>query len=432
MNLPFRKSLLIEISGAVVVFISNIATARLLGISEFGAFSVTLGILNLALLLSRLGYDQLPAKYVSIYFDKDDFGNLKGFILFGILSIITSSILCVLFLFGILEFIPTENDTLILISITLPILALSQMLDSSLRGIHKILLARFIISIIRPSAYIIILITFLYYYTYSPDVNTAYLAYLYSILIMFLLLFLVFMLYIPKKIFYVRSIYNIKEWLSTSFSFMLISGFHMVLIQTNIIFIGALSNNEEAGLYSAASKFSGLISLIMISITQVSAPHIARLHKSKKHKELQQLIFKTNRVINFFCVPGILFIIIFGKPLLSLMGKDFADGYVILIILLFGHLGQALLSPANVILNMCGMQSITVKAAWVSVLFNIGLCIILIPLIQAKGAAIGLSVSLISWYGIMTYFTHKKLHLNIFDQSMVLFFSKIYNKVFSR
>jgi O-antigen/teichoic acid export membrane protein len=90
------------------------------------------------------------------------------------------------------------------------------------------------------------------------------------------------------------------------------------------------------------------------------------------------------------------FLLIFGKPLLSLFGPSFSSGYPLLYILSIGILVRASIGPAETLLTMAGQQGITAIVYTATFAFSIVLNIVLIPRFGLVGAASAMSLALIA------------------------------------
>ncbi len=85
----------------------------------------------------------------------------------------------------------------------------------------------------------------------------------------------------------------------------------------------------------------------------------------------------------------------FGKPILSLFGPQFTEGYHLMFILAVGLLARAAIGPMERFLNVIGKQGINALIYGGAFAVNIVLCLVLIPPLGAAGAAIAISTALI-------------------------------------
>ena len=84
-----------------------------------------------------------------------------------------------------------------------------------------------------------------------------------------------------------------------------------------------------------------------------------------------------------------------GKPLLSLFGPQFTDGYQLMFILSLGLLARAAIGPIERLLSMLGEQRACAIVYGGAFVLNIGLCLILIPIFGSAGAAIATTTALV-------------------------------------
>ncbi|TIM51531.1 MAG: lipopolysaccharide biosynthesis protein, partial [Mesorhizobium sp.] len=72
---------------------------------------------------------------------------------------------------------------------------------------------------------------------------------------------------------------------------------------------------------------------------------------------------------------------------LSLFGAEFVAGYPLLFLLVFGVVARAAVGPCESLLTMSGNQNICAAVYAMTLAFNIGLNLVLIPLFGLWGAA---------------------------------------------
>ena len=74
-----------------------------------------------------------------------------------------------------------------------------------------------------------------------------------------------------------------------------------------------------------------------------------------------------------------------GRPLLSLFGPDFVDGYPLMFILAIGLIARASVGPVERLLNMLGEQRTCAVVYAIAFAVNLVLCFVLIPRFGVDG-----------------------------------------------
>jgi O-antigen/teichoic acid export membrane protein len=103
-----------------------------------------------------------------------------------------------------------------------------------------------------------------------------------------------------------------------------------------------------------------------------------------------------------------------GKPLLSLFGAQFADGYQLMFILAVGLMARAAIGPAERLLSMVGEQRACAAVYATAFLLNLALCIVLIPRLGVTGAAVSTAIALVVESALLFAVTRRRLGFHVF------------------
>jgi O-antigen/teichoic acid export membrane protein len=98
-----------------------------------------------------------------------------------------------------------------------------------------------------------------------------------------------------------------------------------------------------------------------------------------------------------------------GKPMLMLFGPEFTSGYPLLFLLVFGVVARAAVGPCESLLTMSGNQNICAAVYAMTLAFNIGLNVVLIPLFGLWGAAIATSLAMVFEASALSFTVWRKL-----------------------
>ena len=114
----------------------------------------------------------------------------------------------------------------------------------------------------------------------------------------------------------------------------------------------------------------------------------------------------------FLTIPILILILFFSEFILRLFGEQFILGSLCLNILIAGQLINVLCGSVGYILNMTEYQNIFKWIIVFTVIMNVVLNIVLIPLYGIFGAAVASMISLILWNMISCIYIYKKFNIS--------------------
>ena len=202
---------------------------------------------------------------------------------------------------------------------------------------------------------------------------------------------------IARRVPTVEPLFDTAVWLKVSLPLLLIQGFVLLHLQTDLIMVGSLLTPERAAQYNAAAKTAFLIVFILQAGIAFGAPKFAQLYSENRRSDLQSLL---SAIIHWTFWPSLsltLIFVVFGDSILAVFGPSYVAAYWPLVILALGQLMTAAAGPVSVLLNMTGHQVPCARWLGISAGLNIVLNAILIPWIGLVGAAIGTAVSTLFW-----------------------------------
>ena len=134
-------------------------------------------------------------------------------------------------------------------------------------------------------------------------------------------------------------------------------------------------------------RLATLISLALIAVNTISAPKFSDLYWSDNHKELQNVIFHSSKLLFILSVIPAVIIILCAKQILQIFGSAFIEGNTVLIILICGQLINSITGSVGALINMTGHQKALRNIILFTLIINIPLSYTFIPIYGVKGAA---------------------------------------------
>lgn len=192
---------------------------------------------------------------------------------------------------------------------------------------------------------------------------------------------------------------------------MAISGLcFFLMLFFDVMLLKKYYSSDEVAYYSIAVKMFTILSMVIVAININVAPNIAEYVSSKNKLELKKILNRSRKIICLINIPTGLFLIAFGKSILSFFGDNYVNAYSAMVIIVIAQMIASLFGSIAIILNMANKQHLFKNILLVSTFINLTLNIILIPGYGMIGAAISLAISLLLWNLISYYYYKKTIH----------------------
>lgn len=182
-------------------------------------------------------------------------------------------------------------------------------------------------------------------------------------------------------------------------SVMMVSSAVLVLYQQiDIIMLGVLANATAVGIYRPASQLAQLIAFATQTITVPLMPVIARYYAEGNHAVLQRVLVLLSRLAVLGTMIVFAVFVVVGEPLIArIFGAEFVGGYPALLILAGSYVISTLSGVVGVFMNMTGHARYVATVSVASLLLNVALLTVAIPLAGLEGAAVAMAISRVSW-----------------------------------
>ncbi|MFI3245179.1 MAG: oligosaccharide flippase family protein [Ferrimonas sp.] len=164
------------------------------------------------------------------------------------------------------------------------------------------------------------------------------------------------------------------------------------------LFLAVFSSEEQVGYFRVAMQLTTLLSMGLQAVNTITGPKIATLYHAGRLLDAQRLLRQSVRLSCACVVPAVVFLVVLNKPLIGwLFGPQYAPVSDLVLILCVGQLVNVLMGSVGLVINMTGYE-VRGLIIQLSVLVLVaGLLLVLVPLYQAKGAAIAVTTGLILW-----------------------------------
>lgn len=210
--------------------------------------------------------------------------------------------------------------------------------------------------------------------------------------------------------------------------FIFLSSANLLQANVDILMLGQMSGAESAGIYSAASRITTGLAMVLAAANMVTAPKISALYHAGDQSRVQRLVGIQALVVTLVGIAVLLGLLVLGEWILGVFGDEFVAGYAAMTILLIGQMVNAVCGPVGYLATMSNHARTAAKLMWVALVVNVILNALLIPLWGIEGAAVATGASMVVWNLGLVAFTIRRLDVNPTIMAFVTrpgFYSKV-------
>ncbi len=401
-------------AGIGIGFLSHVLLARMLQAEEYSKYIYVLTWLNVLVLLGKAGFDTATLRFVAAYRSAGENGRLRGYLRqsrsigFAVSILVAAGAgATVTALSGRLD--PILYAAFLVSCLALPVNSLLAIRCAALQAIKKVVRAELPQSVARPAltlagAWILYRIA-----GRSPRADETMVAYLAAGILALLMVEFWNRSVLTREQSTAPPEYETGLWVRTAVPLLMISGFHMVLNQTDTLMLGMIRTTGEAGAYAVASRVTQLIFLGQWAVNAIAAPMISELHHGGEKARLQETASYAARAAFMVTVPLAFGLVFFGRQVLAFFGSEFTIAWPAVAILGAGMLLNVLCGSVGLLMTMTGHQNETSKVLGGAAVLNIILNAVLIPLFGLIGAAIATAFTAALWNIALVVLVRKRL-----------------------
>jgi O-antigen/teichoic acid export membrane protein len=208
--------------------------------------------------------------------------------------------------------------------------------------------------------------------------------------------------------------YDFRLWLLTALPILMVDGFFSLLAYTDVIVLQHFRPPNEVAVYYAAVKTLALVSFIYYSVAATTAHRFSGFNVNGDREGLSAFVSQAVKWTFWPSLAASALLLAFGRPILSLFGAQFVDGYHLMFILAVGLLARAAIGPIERLLSMLGEQRVCALIYATAFAVNIGLSIVLIPHFGMAGAACATATALVMESILLFTVTKRRLGFHVF------------------
>jgi len=375
-----------------------VVLARLLGVKGFGIYAFCISVVNLLMIPSMIGGQNLLVREIAAYRAKEEYSLLRGLVR-RIRQMTTAAsffiALCAACI-GMLIYQDSQMEIPFITAMALvPLMAALELHGAALRGFRYILTGQVFLALL-PAFVIILFCLMIWVHGAAPSPETAIIAHAAASGLLVAAVLICFSRLQPDGVKTARPAYETSRWIGSMLPFVFAGGMQVLNREISVIFLGTMQGPEEVGLFRVAQRGAGLVPFGLMAVNMAIAPTVSELFAKGDKQRLQEIITKSTRAILGFAAPMAFLLILGGKWLIPFVfGPEYAPAYILLVILCLGQLFNAAMGSVGLILNMGGFENIVARGVTAAAVANIIFNLSLIPVLKATGAAIASCFSLI-------------------------------------
>ena len=382
----------------IIRFVNNILITQHLGAGLYGLYVLANQILKLIINIGQLGITKTNLRFVSFYAVRNEHDKIKGTFLFFFKIILTTAVilLTAVFIFApiIADVIyekPEIKKIIRILIFTLPATLILSIVMSSLRGLK--LIKQFVILKIAPAINFTIILLIVFALGYKLE------GLVYGQLINVYIFLPLALLILFRKYFMSRR--NIKpkvkkkELIKFSYPLYITSFISFFSKSFPIFFMGFMLANKEIGIYNVCLRLTLLTGFASSAFAIIFVPVISNLYGKGSKKIIEKLNKTITKWMFGFTLIMTFLIFLYAEQILSIFGKEFGKGRIVLYLIVTAQLLANATGLAGSILVMSGRPKIVLLNSVIMLILMVGLSVLFIPKYEILGAGIAYSASFI-------------------------------------
>lgn len=383
---------------------------RMMAPDHYGLYAIVISVMILLALPFAGGFSVFIIRHASAAMATNRLDLFRGLIQKSFIWVLGGSVTLSIATYYLIPFIVPDYALIYRIGLGLvvfsPLLLFS---GSVLRALRHVLLGRFPEFFIQPA--LLAGILFLFFVsgveTLYPDNVLGIHVGSYAVALSISLCILSF--FLPKDFWKTKASCETKKWVKSALPLMLAVGLVIVNSNIDIVMVGALAGETEAGQYRVASRLAGFVLFFLFASNNAIGPVISGLHAKGEKVELQKTLTAIARLTFLCTLPVAILLWIWPNDILTLLfGSAFAAGSMALVILVCANFFSVSMGQVGHVMSLVGQEKYTAYAALIAMVINVVLNAALIPQYGLNGAAIATGTSIVAWNAILAIWTAKK------------------------
>lgn len=396
---------------------TSIILARTLGPEGFGQYAFIMALIPLIALPVNGGLPQLLTREIATFVHGNQWSLYRGALraAHAWVLLVAGLVLMLYWVFGAgFGWMPREGKWSLLpvALLMIPLLGLAAVRVGTIKGLGQPAYAEIPGQLIQPSVMLILFGALAWHG--SLNTQAAITGQVAGAGLVFILASWMFFRIQPAQVKGLKPEYRLNRWKSALLPFSMIALFSTLNTQIGVIVLGLLSTDGQVAAMRVAERGGQFVVMSLTLVNMVIAPYIVRAHKDGDKAMLQNLARKSARGSLLLALPVALLLIFWGRPLIEIaFGSDYAAiAYWPVAIVAIGQLFNVFFGSVGYFLSMSGFEKETLRGQLIAIVVNLALCFVLIPGYGAVGAALAVSLGVISWNTLLWVMVKRRIGIN--------------------
>ena len=389
----------VRLCSILLALVTSIVLARTLGVESFGKYAFVMALVPLLSLPVAGGLAPLLTREIATYCHNDNWPLFRGLLRASHAWVLTCSLVLLL-----LAWLYVDADAaagqgrlqLVMIALLLvPLGGVNAIRSGVLKGMGMPVRAVLPVQIIQSTLFLLALS--LIGLAYSLNVVTVLWVQVAAALLAYLAGSWLLLRNRPAGVRHGPTSYETLRWSSSLLPFALLAAVGTFNSQIGILMLGMLGTDEQVGGLRVADRAAHLVGLPLTLVNMVIAPYIVRARGDGDQQRLQRLAQRAARGSFAIAITVAVPLVLFGSAVITFVfGDDFArPAYLPMVLLIAGYLVNVFFGSVGYLLSMSGFVRDSVKGQVASILVNVTLCALLVPVYGALGAAAGVALGML-------------------------------------
>lgn len=396
-------SMLMKFVGLFVGQAFAFVAAHFLGAEAWGAFSLGLGVLTIAAIISTLGLDIGLLRLIAEAAGKNEDHTIREVYKKAAIIAVPASILVAAIIWLNVDFLATNlfkkpelKNVFILAAISVIPATIININSQSIRGfklVPQFVFLNFVGRFLFALAFLPLAI--MLFRNSGLELTISYLMGLGVLMILSYY-------WVIKRVNKVEgkqatNNYTYKSMLAFSLPLMMASSLMFIKGWVDTFMLGIFMETSDVGVYNVALKLATVISIPLTAVNIIAAPKFAEEYGRRDFDKLGKIALQSSRMIFMMSFPVLIIYLIIPSWLLGLFGSEFEIGSTTFILLAIGYFVNAISGSVGYFLQMTGSQVAFQNISLISVLLGIGLNFFLIPQLGMEGAGLSTLIGMSFW-----------------------------------
>ncbi|MEL6933092.1 MAG: flippase [Pseudomonadota bacterium] len=406
---------LVKLAGTAVAFALSVTLARVLGVGEFGAYSLVVSAVMMLAIPIQAGLPTLATREVSRAKAAGQNDKIFSYIrwssrvIFIYFAIVGTIIILVSLAFpghGFTRNLLVAVFSVATIAVTLRNSAISRGLGHFVRGSLPDVL-------IRPAVQLSVFMAVLYFAEeLAQRAPWALVTFVCASVFACVLSILWRSSALPPKDLAMADggqVY-VEGWGKAALLLTVVGGGQIFFGHIDTLMLGLLGDETDVGAYRVAVQLSMLVIFALSVVNHVIQPKLSELHSQRDITGMQKLVADSSLLMFLATlIPAVIAAAMAPQILEFVFGKDYRVAAPALQILIFGQVLNVFFGSVGTILNMTGMEKEATQGMVIAIIINISLDVVLIPFFGLTGAALASAITIIIWNAILRHYVKDSL-----------------------